>query len=274
MRRMAIGIVVVFVMLMMVSTVSAVPYTNKCNLSTVSTAQYVNGKENLSSKVTFVLILEARAKLNEFRNSENFTQMEQIANEYFPHEYDQYVDDYISSLNLPSDLLGDEEYYIILLIIVEITLLLLGHNLVGETAALAMASLCAVGPALLWGTALAGLLELLMTDFFIEWLSSFNWEFGVEHYGLIGCFIIYTSVLSIGALLLICAVPVVWIGGILLVYADAITVMCAYIFGNQQQTEITQQEQQSMIQQSMTTETFNDFCGQILQQNYVGVQVE
>jgi hypothetical protein len=212
-------------------------------VSSATAVQYVNENETLES----IEVPNMQNRLSEVRNSEEFLQLEQIANQYFPQEHLEYVENYIASMGLPEEVTTGTSY-IILLILVEITLMLLGHNIVGYLAALCITLIGAIGPALLYGTIEGIRFEALLFDEFLNWLSSFSWAFYLQSFGLIGSTILFISGLTFGALLLVCCIPINWALGVTLGYLDAVLAMLLHMAGIDLSTDET-------LPQAVTTTT-------------------
>ena len=196
-------------------------------MSSVTAVQYVNENETLET-LESIEVPNLQNRLSEVRNSEKFLQLEKIANQYFPHEYDDYVESQIASMGLPEEVFGDPDAYVIIFIIVQLTLLLLGHNLVGETAALVITLIGAIGPALLYGTMLGALFEMAAFEGVLIWLDSLR-ELSLFNYGLMGLVILYLSVFTVGAVLAVCCIPLAWVAGFMLVYLDCVLCMLEYM---------------------------------------------
>lgn len=234
MERMKIGLIAGLVMLMMVSAVSAVPYEME--------------EQSLYD------MRQAEERLDILVNSPEYQQIQSIVNEYFPQDQGQYVSDtimqFIGEQGIPLE--GDEDLFGILIVIAEAIMLLLGHNLVGETLALLISSLVALPYSLVLGFGFLAayisvfgmtlilvyalcqdLIDQMFDDFFNEFLYAF---------GMIFAFIFVLIVGILGTILLAIGLPAAYILCCCQAFVISVKYMFDYIFGG----PVVSQQKQSV----------------------------
>jgi len=158
-----VGILTVLTALLMVSTVSAVPYTQE--------QQYVEQQ---------AIAQEQQDKIQEFMSSPTYTQMREIIDEYLSSEDQEYISTMVSQFLDETDIpLSDDPILDLLITIAEVVMLLLGHNLIGQTVAFLITSL-AVLPYAIGVGGIFGAADVLALLFSI--LESINWEEVIIHF--------------------------------------------------------------------------------------------
>jgi len=237
MKKIIAVIATVFVMLMMVSAVTAVPYEHQ--------EQSMAAQREEQEEIQEVI--------QNIRNSPDFLQMEQIANDNFPEDKKQYVldtvDQFFIDQGIPME--GEDDIFLILIIVAEIIILILGHNIVGETLAFVMATLVAIPYSLILAfglmageVAIAGVMFLIAYAFLrdmIDQLWDEMWQEFFYSCGLIFGFIILGI---LGTFLLVVGIPVWYIVSVVMGFAACVEFMFEYCFGG---TVISQLEQAQFL---------------------------
>jgi len=208
-----VGILTVLTALLMVSTVSAVPYTQE--------QQYVEQQ---------AIAQEQQDKIQEFMSSPTYTQMREIIDEYLSSEDQEYISTMVSQFLDETDIpLSDDPILDLLITIAEVVMLLLGHNLIGQTVAFLITSL-AVLPYAIGVGGIFGAADVLALLFSI--LESINWEEVITMFGLLGAFIVALGFVVFALVVSIIGIPigaVLMMGGVWITY---VMEMFDYLFNN------------------------------------------
>lgn len=160
-----------------------------------------------------------------------FQQVQQIVDENFPHEYDQYVEDTVRqrfSEIMPD--IPDDPFLYPFVIIAEAVMLLLGHNLVGETAAMLLVALAAIPISLVTGVFVSFVIDLDEVATIVAELVV-NWDEVIVQFGLLGAAVIAIAAVVIIIALAVIGIPLNIMVGIGACYIYAIQEMFNYIFG-------------------------------------------
>ena len=236
------GILAVLAALLIVSTVSAVPYTQE--------QQYME-QQGVAQKT-----LE---KVRQYMNSPTYLQMRQIIDthlsasdqEYIRSEVIQYLDD----AGIP--LSSSDPIFDLLVSIAEVVMLLLGHNLIGETAAFLITALVAI-PFSIGVGIVSGVADVLTIVYAL--LFSIPWDQVIIDFGLLGAFIIAAGLVVFG---LIATVVGIALGCILessTLWISYVADMFDYLFNHMARTSQNQALAKAIQNQPVIGESLNNFC--------------
>ena len=191
----------IVVALLMVSNATAVPYTRQ---------------EPLSLKIN-----EMEGKLKGLRDNPLFTKLETLSKEKYNPERKELATDIVQRLLESKNIdIGTTDYtYTFLIFIVDIILLIFGHNIIGKTLALLVTSIVmipfsfAIGLGDMFFTALYSFfLFILIYALFREEMEEFLKDFFDlsdfwHYYGLI----LGSIILSTGALIILLCLPLIYL---------------------------------------------------------------
>ena len=259
MKKLAIGIAAIFAMLMMVSTVTAVPYEQQ--------DQVVGNQRRLHDQLETIM------------RSPAYLRLQQIVNDNLPADKQQYVSDTLNQFfinkGIPLDIHTDLPF---LALIADLILLILGHNIVGETLAFALTTLIALPYSLILGLGFmgaevvaAGVIFLIAYAFCqkqIDQLWDQMWQQFFFNCGLIFGFIILGI---LGTILLVIGIPVWYIVSVVMAFTAVEQEMFDYLFNGQ--TMMGQKEQSQLIQGMQSTLQNSLLSQTLLDQNIMAKAV-
>jgi len=195
----------VVVALLMVSSATAVPYTRQ---------------EPLSLKIN-----EMEGKLKEFRDNPLFTKLQTLSKEKYDPERTELATDIVQRLlerkNIDIEA-TDDEFFPFLILIVDIILLIFGHNVIGKTLALLVTSIIAIPYSFVLGFPMMAawasiafimfmIVYVLATEVIEELLKDlFDLSDFWHYYGLI----LGSIILSTGVIIILLCLPLIYLLGV------------------------------------------------------------
>lgn len=201
MKRAIISIVGIFITFMMVSAATAVPYTTL---------------EPLSLKIN-----EMEEKMSETKNNQLIEKFEQFLQKYSNGENKELAIEIVQRFFEKKNIdIGTTEYiFQFLIMLVDIILLIFGHNIIGRTIALLVTSILAIPASFVWGVGLmfgfAATLAILLLFLWVlarEEIENILREiFDLSDFWYYYGFITGSIILSIGFLVILLLIPVIYL---------------------------------------------------------------
>ena len=195
----------IFVVLLMVSSATAVPFTRQ---------------EPFRLKIN-----EMKGKLKGLRDNSLFTKLETLSKEKYDPERKELATDIVQRLLESKNIdieTADDDMFPFLILIVDIILLIFGHNIIGKTLALLVTSIISIPYAFVLGFPMTAawafiafmmfmIVYVLATEAIEEFLKDlFDLSDFWHYYGLI----LGSIILSTGAIIILLCIPLIYLLGV------------------------------------------------------------